>query len=260
MPIRGFCAVAALLLIATSAHAVTADELVAKNIAARGGLAPIQAIKTLQLDGKMRIGGQFELSFAEYKKAPDQVREEATLQGLTQIQAWDGHDAWQISPFQGRRDPEKMSEDDAKGLADDATIGGPLVGWKDQGSTLAYLGTEDIDGTSAHKLKVTRKNGDVEFVYLDPDHFLEIRTVTDQLVRGSHVESVTDYGDYEQVNGVYFPFSMASYTKGAGPFGKQQITVEKAQANVPMDDAMFAFPAAATTAPKKPAAAAGAKP
>lgn len=255
MVIRGLLCVAA-LLVATSAHAVTADELVAKNIAARGGLAPIQAIKTLKLEGKLRIGGQFELTYVAYKQAPDQVRDEATLQGLTQVQAWDGKQAWQISPFQGRRDPEKMSGDDAKALADDASIGGALVDWRGQGSTLESLGSEDIDGTNAYKLKVTRKNGDVEFVYLDPDHYLEIRTVTDQLIRGGHVETVTDYGDYEQVAGVYFPFAMTSYTKGAGPFGKQQLTVEKAQANVPINDAMFAFPVAATTAP----ATAGAKP
>jgi hypothetical protein len=248
--------VAALLLVTTAAHALTADEVVAKNVDARGGLDKIHAIKTLKFEGKMRIGGQFELALAEYKKAPDSVRNEATIQGLTQIQAWDGKDAWQISPFQGRRDPEKMSGDDAKSLADDATVGGPLVDWQAQGSKLEYLGTEDIDGTEAHKLKVTRKNGDIEFVYLDPEYFLEIRTLTDQIVRGTHVESVTDYGDYEQVNGVYFPFSTSSYTKGAGAFGKQQITVEKAEANVPMDDQIFAFPVAAVTKP----AASGAKP
>ncbi|MGH8157404.1 MAG: hypothetical protein ACREPQ_04750 [Rhodanobacter sp.] len=256
MRIRLLLSVTALLFVTASAHALTTDELVAKNIDARGGLDKIHAIKTLKLEGKLRIGGQFELTLAEYKKAPDSVRNEATIQGLTQIQAWDGKDAWQISPFQGRRDPEKMSGDDAKSLSDDAAIGGPLVDWQAQGSKLDYLGTEDIDGTEAHKLKVTRKNGDIEYVYLDPDHFLEIRTTTDQIVRGTHVETVTDYGDYEQVNGVYFPFSISSSTKGTGPFGKQQITIEKADANVAMDDTIFTFPAAAGTGH----AAGGAKP
>ena len=182
--------------------------------------------------------------------------EQQVSQGLTQIQAWDGRNAWQISPFQGRRDPEKMSGDDAKSLSDDAAIGGPLADWQAQGSKLEYLGTEDIDGTEAHKLKVTRSNGDIEYVYLDPDHFLEIRTTTDQIVRGTHVETVADYGDYELVNGVYFPFSISLSSKGGSPFDKQQITIEKAAANVPMDDTLFTFPAAAGTGH----AAGGAKP
>lgn len=256
MPTQSLFLVAGLLLMATSAHALTADDLVAKNVDARGGLDKIHAIKSIKLDGKLRVGGQFELALTQYKKAPDSVRTEATLQGLTQIQAWDGKSAWQISPFEGRRDPEAMSGDDAKSLSDDAPIGGPLVDWKGQGNSLEYLGTEDIDGTQAHKLKVTLKNGDVEYVYLDPDHYLEIRTIADQVVRDTHVETVTDYGDYEQVDGVYFPFSISSSTKEAGPFAKQQVTIEKAVANVPMDDTLFAFPHATGTTH----AAAGAKP
>ncbi|MGA9343245.1 MAG: hypothetical protein WBV61_13045 [Rhodanobacteraceae bacterium] len=247
MRIHSLLCLGILSFAAPGAHALTANDLVAKNIQARGGIDKIHAIKTLKFEGKLLIGGQFELAFAQFKKAPDLLRDEATLQGLTQVQAWNGSYAWQISPFQGRKTPERMSADDAKGLADDAAIEGPLVDWQAQGNKLDYLGTEDIDGTNAHKIQVTLKNGDVETVYLDPDYFLEIRTVSTQTVRGTQVESVSDFGDYEQVDGVYFPFSVSSQTKGSGPFGKQQITIEKAEANVPMDDAMFAFPAAAGT-------------
>jgi hypothetical protein len=238
----------ATLFVATSVHALSADQLVAKNLEARGGLDKIHAITTLKLEGKLRIGGQFELTFASYQKAPQSVRIEATIQGLTQIQAWDGKDAWQISPFQGRRDPEKMSEDDARSLADDAAIGGPLVDWKAHGSTLAYQGTEDIDGTQAHKLKLTLKNGDIDYVYLDPDYFLEIRRISQLTVRGTHVKVVTDYGDYERVNGVYFPFSTTIQSQDGGDGGgTQQLTVTKSSANVPIDNSLFAFPASAET-------------
>src|SRR5450432_2403888 len=155
---------------AIPAHAVNVDELVAKNAAARGGLDKVQAIKSLKFEGKLRFTGGFgsiELGYVQYKKAPDAVRTEATVQGLTQVQAWDGKQAWQISPFQGRKDPERMSDDDAKSLADDASIGGPLIDYRARGSQVEYLGTEDVDGTQAHKLKVALKNGDVEYVYLD---------------------------------------------------------------------------------------------
>jgi hypothetical protein len=231
---------------AIPAHAVNVDELVAKNAAARGGLDKVQAIKSLKFEGKLRFTGGFgyiELGYFQYKKAPDAVRTEATVQGLTQVQAWDGKQAWQISPFQGRKDPERMSDDDAKSLADDAGIGGSLIDYKARGSQLDYLGTEDVDGTEAHKLKVTLKNGDIEYVYLDPDHFLEIRIVGQRKVRGTESEDVTDFGDYEQIAGVYFPFSIASHTKGDG--GQQQITIDKAQADVAADATLFAFPAAA---------------
>lgn len=190
------------LAVVGTAHATTVDELVARNLEARGGEARIAAIHTLKTSGKLLFGGQFELDFTQYQKAPDLTRTEASLQGLTAVQAWDGHEAWQISPFQGRKDPERMTADDARGLADDAAIAGQLYGWKARGSHIEYLGTEDVDGTEAHKLRVTLKNGDVEYVYLDPDHFLEIRTMTQRSVRGTQIETVSDYGDYEEVAGV----------------------------------------------------------
>jgi hypothetical protein len=228
------------------AATVSLDELLAKNLAARGGADKVAAIKTLKCEGTLRFGGQFELTFVQYQKAPDKVRNEASLQGLTAVQAWDGKEAWQISPFQGRKDPEKMTVDDAKSLADDAPIAGALIGAADRGAKIEYLGTEDVDGTQAHKLKVSLKNGDIEYVYLDPDHFLEIRTVAQRSVRGTLVESVTDYGDYEEVAGVYFPFSINTETKADG--NKTQTTVDHAEANVPIDDALFSFPTAKTGA------------
>jgi hypothetical protein len=238
----------ALVLACASAHALTVDELVAKNLDARGGLAKIQAIATLKSEGKLLFGGQFELALTQYQKAPAASRSEASLQGLTAVQAWDGAQAWQISPFQGRKDPEKMSADEARALADEAPIGGPLVDWQARGSRIEYLGTDDVDGTEAHKLKVTLKNGDVVYDYLDPDHFLEIRAVSQRSVRGTRVESVSDFGEYEQVAGVYFPFSIATENKADG--SRQQVSIEHAEANVPMDDALFAFPVTAKGADK----------
>lgn len=224
------------------AHAAAIDDLLAKNLEARGGADKVAAIKTLKSEGKLLFGGQFELAMTIYQKAPDAVRNEASIQGLTAVQAWDGKEAWQISPFQGRKDPEKMSADDARSLADDAPIAGPLIGARERGAKIEYLGIEDVDGTEAHKLKVTLKNGDIEYVYLDPDHFLEIRTIAQRYVRGTEVESVTDYGDYEEVAGVFFPFSMATESKADG--SRSQTTIEHAEANVAIDDSQFAFPAA----------------
>lgn len=230
-----------LVLAAASAHALTVDDLLAKNLQARGGADKVGAIKTLKSEGKLRFGEQFELSLVQYQKAPDLSRTEASIQGLTAVQAWDGKDAWQISPFQGRKDPEKMSADDAKALADDAPIAGALIGAKERGDKVEYLGTEDVDGTEAHKLKVTRKNGDVDYVYLDPDQFLEIRIVTQRYVRGTLSERTNDYGDYEEINGVFFPFSITSESKTDG--SRQQTTIERAEANAPVEDSVFAFPA-----------------
>lgn len=219
----------------------TVDTLVAKNTEAKGGAQALAAVTSLKLNGKMVVNnGKLELGYVVIKKRPDIVREETTLQGMTQIVAYDGTEGWKISPFGGRKDPEKMSVDDAKSLIEDAEIDGPLIDWKAKGSTVEYFGTEDVDGTMAHKLRVVRKNGDINYVYLDPDHFLEIRIVTQRMENGAQVENETDLGDYEKINGVFFPFSIEGGPKGVTD--KQKIVFEKAEANTPIDDATFKFP------------------
>jgi hypothetical protein len=238
-----FCTVA---IIASAMHAQdksppTVDELVAKNIEAKGGADALRALQSLRLTGKLLINnGQFQLGYVQIMKRPGEVRTEATLQGMTAINAYDGKDGWKVQPFQGRKDPEKMSADDTKSLMEDGEIGGPLVDWKEKGSTVEYLGTQDVDGTDAHKLKVTRKNGDVTYVYLDPDHFLEIRMTSQRVEHGAQMEVETDVGDYEKIAGVFIPFSNESGPKGSTD--KQKIVIEKAEPNVQLDDNIFHFP------------------
>jgi len=237
---------AALMAPAVSAqgkNAPTVDELVSKNIEAKGGATALHDLQSLRLTGKLLVqeGAQIELAYLQIKKRADEVRTEASLQGMTQIQAYDGKEGWTVSPFFGRKDPERMSADDVKALVEDSEIDGALVDWQTKGSSVEYLGTEDVDGTLAHKLKVVRKNGDVSFVYLDPDHFLEIRILTERMRHGAHEEEETDLGDYEKAGGVFVPTSIDSGRKGAPD--KQRIIIDKVEANVPVDDAVFHFPA-----------------
>ena len=236
--------VAALLacFVAHAAFAITADELALKNMQAKGGRDKLHALQTLRLSGRMRIQNDtLEFGLVTFVKQPSSIRYEASLQGLTQVQAYDGAQAWQINPFQGRKDPEKLSADDAKGLGEDAAdFTGVLVDYKEKNYKLDYLGTEDIDGTDAHKLRVTRPNGDITVVYLDPDHFLEIRTVNRRIEHGVPVETVTDYGDYEQVDGVYLAFAQESGQKGANE--RQKVQFDKAEANPGVAATLFQFP------------------
>jgi outer membrane lipoprotein-sorting protein len=238
--------VAAILMVlaAPAALAYTADELAARNVEAKGGTDKLNAIQSLRLSGKLLVNsGTIELGYVTLIKRPRAIRYEALLQGLTQVQAYDGVQAWQINPFQGRKDPEKLSTDDAKGLGEDAAdFAGPLVDYKAKGYTLDYLGTEDVDGTQAHKLRVTRPNGDLTYVYLDPDYFLEIRTVNRRIEHGVPHETMTDYGDYEKVAGVYLPFALESGPKGSTD--RLKVQFEKAEANVSAEDTLFRFPVA----------------
>src|SRR5262245_26748604 len=190
------------------ARAVTADELIAKNLAARGGAEKLAAVKSMHAVGTTRTFGGAEAKVESWIVDQEKYRSDFTLQGMTAIQSWDGKEAWRVSPFQGRKEPVMIAADDAKPLVDAADIAGPLSNYKAKGSKVEYLGTEDVDGTDAHKLRVTLKSGDTQYVYLDPDHFLEIRIVAKRMVRGQEESSTTELGAYEKVDGLYFPFEI----------------------------------------------------
>ncbi len=74
----------------------TVDELVAKNIEAKGGATALHDLQSLRLTGKLLVqfGAQIELAYLQIKKRADEVRTEASLQGMTQIQAYDGKEGW----------------------------------------------------------------------------------------------------------------------------------------------------------------------
>lgn len=233
-----------------TAASQTAEELINKNIEAKGGMEKIRSIKTWRMTGKL-IGGGIVARVGQENMRPNLVRETFALQGMTAFQAYDGSTAWQIQPFGGRKDPELMGEDDMRDLLIDSDFDGPMVDYKAKGNVVEYLGHDIVDGDDALRLKVTLKDGDIIYYYLDPDTYLEIRKETQEFIRGSVRENVADLGSYKPVAGVMYPFSLGSGPKN-DPTSWQTVTVEKIEVNVPLDISEFAVPASLKKeAPKK---------
>jgi hypothetical protein len=230
-------------------YAQTADELIAKNIQARGGMEKMKAIHTIRMTGKFEGGGGFTASVGQENQRPDLVRETFSLQGMTAVQAYDGSTGWQIQPFMGKKTPELMGEDDLRDLLLDADFDGPLVDYKEKGNTVEYLGHDTVDGDDALRLKITLKNGDFIYDYLDPDTFIEIRKEIHQFIRGSQRERVVGLGSYKPVNGVMYPYSMSQGPKNNPE--EQTTTVQKIEANVKIDAADFNLPESLKTEEKK---------
>jgi len=86
--------------------AQTADELVNKNIEAKGGIDKIKAIHSIRMTGKLNGGGGFTASQGQENQRPNLVRETFSLQGMTAVTAYDGATGWQIQPFGGHKDPQ----------------------------------------------------------------------------------------------------------------------------------------------------------
>lgn len=239
--VRKLPLILAILLIAPAIlSAQTVDEVIAKNVQALGGMDKVKSINTLRASGKLQIQG-FEARFLQQNKRENRVREEVIIQGMAQVQAYDGKGGWQINPFSGRRDAELMSDDDSKGLQVDADIDGPLVDYKEKGHKAELVGHDPVEGTDCYKIKLTLKNGDIRYYYIDADSFMELKLETQTTIRGTIQESETYFGDYEKVNGVYYPFAFESGQKG--DTNRVKYTIEKIEQNVPLEDSLFVVPA-----------------
>lgn len=245
---RSLTVALATLCLSAFAMSQTADELVQKNIQAKGGLDKIQALQSIRQTGKLDAGG-FRATTSQENMRPNLMRQTFSVQGLTAVQAYDGSAGWQIQPFGGKKDPAYIGEDDMHDILLAADFDGPLVNYQAKGNKVEFLGHDTVDGDDALRLKVTLKNGDIVYYYLDPDTFLEIRTETQEFVRGSVRENTTDFGSYKPVAGVMFPYSISTGPKN-DPSSWQTTTVEKIEVNGTIDKSDFAVPAALKAAQK----------
>lgn len=199
------------------------------------------------MTGKSRFSDgtfEIEMAFGSVVTRTGRVRTELTMQGLTGVDAYDGKEMWSTLPWEGRLEAFRRSSDDAKSMAHEADLDGPLVDWRKKGHRVDYLGTEEIDGTLAHKLRVIRKDGDVEYHFLDPDTFLAMRVRTEAHVRGVEHVYESDLGDYGEVAGVWMP--MTSDTGGVNEPRTSHVVIDRVEPNVDVDAATFQFPAAGT--------------
>ncbi|HYC92083.1 MAG TPA: sialidase [Thermoanaerobaculia bacterium] len=232
---------AAMLLATTSVAAQTAEEIISRYIRQSGGMERIQAVRTLRRGGKYVGGGGFEARFQEEHKRPNRVRQEFYFQGMTGVNAWDGSTGWKIEPWGGKKDVEPLSEEETKSIIADADFDGPLVNYQEKGNKVEYLGTEPIEGTDTHKLRVTlAATGEVRTYYLDSEYHLPIRMDTRRMVRGAEREYETSFGDYKPVNGWYLPHFVETGTKGS-PFRAQYI-YDTIEANTALANTQFAKP------------------
>lgn len=253
MRAKALLAVAAGVLLSLAAAAQTVDEIIAKNIEARGGKDKIDAVQTALITGKLSMG-QMEAPFTIQWKNPNRIRMEFVVQGMTGVRAYDGTTGWMHMPFMGKANPEKMAEEDAADIAQEADfIAGPLVDYQKKGHQVKLVGKQDVEGTEAYDLELTLKNGDVVHQFIDAESYLTIKEASKRKQGDQEIEIETSVGNYKQVEGLMLPFSLESRAKGApAGAGTQTITVDKYEFGPAIEDGRFAFPAAAAETKPEP--------
>ena len=248
--IAGVFAFAFLISNTIVAQNLSLDQIIKKNEDAIGGADAISKVQTLRTTFRMVMSdGQTEVVTTESSKRPNYVRSETAMMGSNIVFAFDGTTAWMINPLAGGSDPQKMEEAAIAKFANsnmESSIGA-LVGIKAAGNTMELLGSEDVNGSPAYKLRVTPKGGVSSIYFIDAGTFLPVKIIAKVSVMGQWMEGETYPGSYKKVDGILFAYSREAYVNGQ----TRRMDYDRIEINVPMDNSIFKMPGTETPMIKK---------
>jgi hypothetical protein len=205
-----------------------------------GGKEKMAGIKTLKVVANIDIGPNMKAPMTMYIVNNKSMRTDMEIQGMKMSQAVDGDSGWYIQPWSGKKDAERMNAEQIRESKDEMDINGSLFNYKEKGNTVEYIGKEDMEGTDTYKLKVTKKTGDIEYVYLDASSYLKLKETSKHKFEDKEVESEALYSNYKKVDGIMFPFTVEQREKDSSQ--GQAMNFETIEVNPKVDNAMFKMP------------------
>lgn len=245
-----------------AAPSLSAEQIVEKNVAARGGLSAWHSVQTLTVSGKLDAGGtdNHQLPFVMKLKRPNKSRMEIVFNDQTAVQVYDGSQGWKVRPFLNRGDIEPYTAEQAKSAAAEDALDGPLVDYAAKGTKVDFVGSEPVEGHAAYKLKLTSRGGLQRNVWIDAASFLELKIDGEPRVLDGRPHKVAIYyRDYQSERGLMMPRLLETAVEGVKVNHKMEIS--KVAVNDMLDDALFQKPqlAASAVVPVKPLASAAPK-
>ncbi len=255
---------------------LTADEIVQRHVAARGGSQAWHAVQSMVWNGKMEVGygdsaarseryvstamarkgkgprisppadgkeapKQVQLPFALELKRPAKSRIELEFAGKTAVQVYDGANGWLKRPYLNRDDWEPFTAEQASSQQGKWDLDGPLMDAAAQGTKVKLVSVERVEGRDAYKLELTHGNGEVQHVWIDAKSFLDVKIEgTPRRMDGKMRTVWVTQRDFRKVQGLMVPFVLETAVDGYADTHK--MILEKVALNPQLDDARFAKP------------------
>ena len=237
-----FALMLTMVFLSPPARAQTVEEIIAKNLAARGGIAKMRAIHSLVLTARLETtdGGQGSLTVRLLR--PGNVREELNFGAMNSARAYDGQSAWLHSMVNNKEELRPLTGGDLDNLQDKGENGidGSLADHTAKGNKVELVGNEQVEGKPCYKLKVTLRSGHLQFQYIDAKTYLEIREEIVRSNNGKDTMIEESVGDYRREGGVLFAHSFVSGQAGSPQ--RTTLTIDKFDVNAPVDKALFQMP------------------
>lgn len=203
------------------------------------GQKKLLKVKTVQATGKAVMMGM-DSPFKMVSKRPNKILVTVEFQGAKIIQAYDGETAWMINPMMGSAEPMDVTGPEADGLIESGDLDGQLWNYKEKGHTLELEGTEEVDGDEAYVLKLTKKNGNIDYYYMETESYLILKIKSKTIMNGSETEAEALLSNYQEVNGYVMAFTIEQKYGGQTAM---TIMMDEVETNVEVDDSIFSKPA-----------------
>jgi outer membrane lipoprotein-sorting protein len=224
-------------------QAMTADEIIEKNIAARGGLKAWRDIQTITMTGRMDAGStkNVQLPFVLKLKRPQMSRFELEFAGKTALQVYNGTNGWKVRPYLGRLEVEPFTQQELEIASEQEQFDGFLIDRAAKGIKAEFEGVEPVEGHNAYKLKLTMKNGQVRHLWVDAKTFLEVKVeVVPRTLDGKLHNVNVYYRNYAPVGGLMFPRVLETMVENVKP--SRKINIDKIELNAKLEGSVFAKP------------------
>jgi hypothetical protein len=238
------------MLFAMVAQAQTAEEIIEKYLKAIGGKEKMSALKSVKMTAKGKDSRGMEFPATIIQTADGKQKISFIFQGKEIVQpAFDGTTGWNTNFMTMKA--EKMETEDAENMKrESGDFPDPFLNYAKKGYKIALEGKEKVEGTECFKIKLTKKTmlvdgkeeENVVYYFFDTENFVPLLSQTTGKkgqAKGAKIETV--YSDYQEVNGIYFPFSISQKFNGQVGF---TMVVEKVELDVAVDAKEFAFPEA----------------
>jgi len=223
--------------------APSVQDIVAKNVAARGGQTAWRNVQTLTFEGTLDAGGKpsHDLPFILREKRPHKNRLEIVFKDQTAVQVYDGSQGWKVRPFLNRNEVEPFTAAEEKIATAADELDGALMDYQAKGTRITLAGTEPVDGHPAYKLHLTLKDGTQRNLWVDASSWLEVKMDGAPRKLDGRMHNVELYfKDYRAEQGLNIAHLQETVVDGAKePY---KMTINKVSVNPPLADTLFTRP------------------
>jgi hypothetical protein len=242
--------VAALRLGAADAHPPSAADLIARNLAARGGAERWREVRTLELRGTFDAWSA-PVGMTIERSRPSSFRFDHDLFGAPATLAYDGEVVWVAAAGLGVPEPARLDDAWKRNVVEDAYLVNRLQALAEAGAPMELLGRGDVDGVAAWRLRVTPADAPPEVWYLDAATGRELKreSVTFDVFSGAiEMPMETYWADFRTVDGLTIPFREERH------FGTRYhlYVVKSVRVNPPIEPSRFTAPEPPPPAPPEP--------